>query len=210
MFWRPAVLFVLGACATASPGTFNDSVTGDAHPSGDAPQQQHGDAAPTSGCSFTGALATWDLSGQTGSETMVPAATNATGVTAGELTRAAALTATSGTGSINSSGWPTTGALDATKYYAFTVSPPSGCSIKLTGVAIDVKSSGTGPATGALATSADAFGSTTTVSTAAASTPTMTTTSSTTLEIHVYGYSATGSSGTMRIQNTLTVNGSIL
>jgi hypothetical protein len=140
---------------------------------------------------------------------MVVAASTATGVTASELTRAAGLTATAGAGSINSSNWPT-GALDATKYYAFTVTPPSGCSVKLSGLAIDIKSSASGPASGALATSADAFVATTTVGTSAPSTPTMTTTSSTTLEIHVYGSAATSTSGTMRIQNTLTVSGSIL
>jgi hypothetical protein len=211
MFSR--VVFIgLAACATATPSL---SLSGDAGNSdidaqringGDA--QQHGDA-PTNGCGFTGALASWDFTGQAGSEATVVAATMASGVTAGPVTRASALTSSSGAGSINSNNWPSSGAIDTTKYYAFSIAPPTGCSLKLTAIAIDAKASGTGPATAVLATSADAFGATTPVSTSAASSPTITVTSSTNLEVRLYGYSASATSGTMRIQTTLTVNGSI-
>jgi hypothetical protein len=210
MFSR--VVFIgLAACATATPLSLsgdggNPGVDAERATGGDA--QQHGDAS-MSGCSFTGALASWDFTGQAGSEATVVAATMASGVTAGPVTRASALTSSSGAGSINSNNWPSSGAIDTTKYYAFSIAPPTGCSLKLTAIAIDAKASGTGPSTAALATSADAFAATTPVSTSAASSPTITVTSSSNLEIRLYGYSASATSGTMRIQTTLTVNGSI-
>ena len=210
MFSRVAFIG-LAACATASPSSLsgdggNPGVDAERATGGDA-QPQHGDAA--SGCSFTGALASWDFTGQAGSEATVVAASSASGVTAGPVMRASALTSSAGSGSINSNNWPSSGAIDTTKYYAFSIAPPTGCSLKLTAIAIDAKASGTGPATAVLATSADAFGATTPVSTSAASSPTITVTSSTNLEVRLYGYSASATSGTMRIQTTLTVNGSI-
>jgi hypothetical protein len=209
MFSRVVVFIGLAACATASPS----SLSGDGgNPNSDAQRITGGDAhgdASTSGCSFTGALATWDFSGQAGSEATVVAATMASGVTAGPVTRASALTSSAGSGSINSNNWPSSSALDATKYYAFTIAPPTGCTIKLTAIAIDAKASATGPASAVLGTSADSFVMTTPVSTSAASSPTLTVTSSTSLELRLFGYSASATSGTFRIETTLTVNGSI-
>ncbi|HET9989763.1 MAG TPA: hypothetical protein VFQ65_14625 [Kofleriaceae bacterium] len=211
------MVLAIGACAQAGPadrvgdsGTTIDApghVT-DAPPHGDGSGSGSGSGSG-GGCSFSGALARWDLTGQTGSESSVVAASTATGVTAGSLTRAAALTAQSGAGSINGSNWPTAGALDATKYYAFTLTAPTGCSMTLTSVAIDLKASATGPANGALATSKDSFVATTPVGTAAPSTPTVTASASGQLEIRVYGYSASATGGTLRVQNTLSVNGTI-
>jgi hypothetical protein len=210
MFSR--VVFIgLAACATATPSSLsgdggNAGIDAERITNGDA--QPHGDAA-SSGCSFTGALASWDFTGQAGSEASVVAATMATGITAGPVTRASALTSSSGSGSINSNNWPSSGAIDTTKYYSFSIAPPTGCSIKLIAIAIDAKASGTGPASAVLATSADAFAATVPVSTSAASSPTITVTSATNLEIRLFGYSASATSGTMRIQTMLTVNGSI-
>lgn len=204
------VFLGLAACATAAPSISNEGGN-----SGDDAQRvttedaRSPDDAATSSCSFSGALATWDLSGQTGSEATVVATTMASGVTAGPVTRAAALTATAGSGSINSSNWPSSSALDPTKYYAFTLAPPTGCTIKLSTIAIDAKASGTGPASAVLATNVDAFVTTIPVSTSAASSPTITVTSSTNLEIRLFGYSASATAGTLRVQNTLTVSGSL-
>ena len=68
-----------------------------------------------------------------------------------------------------------------------------------------------GPATADVATSADSFAAHTT-SFAGTATPSVTlagATGSGPIEIRVYGYGASGSSGTFRIENTLTVSGSI-
>ncbi len=166
---------------------------------------------PPGGCTaFTGALATWNLASEAGSQVSSAAASTATGVTAGSLTRAPGLTAAAGTGSINASGWPTSSAIDPTKYFTLSVTPPSGCKLAITSLSVDAKSSGTGPASGAVATSADSF---------AASSPMMTSTPDTVsltvanasgmIELRIYGFAATAGTGTMRVQNDLIVNGAL-
>lgn len=166
---------------------------------------------PSGSCTmaFSGVLATWSLASEPGSQVSTPATSNAAGVTASSLTRAPALMAATGTGSINATNWPTA-SMDTTKYFSISVGPPSGCTLDLTSLAIDVKSSATGPTNASVATSKDAFGQVVTVSTAAPSTPALTVTSATAaIEIRIYGYGATAASGTMRIQNDLTVSGAL-
>jgi len=168
----------------------------------------------TTGCpghGTTGTLVTFDLSAQTGSEASAPASNMAAGISAGSLTRAPALAAVSGAGSINSSGWGTGSTADPTRYYTFTVTPAAGCSVSLTSLALNVQASATGPTKGDVATSADAF-ATHSTSFAGTSTPTATlsvTSATGAIEIRVYGYGASGSGGTFRIQNTVTLSGSI-
>jgi hypothetical protein len=179
----------------------------------DAPRTQSmPDAPPSSSCAqpFTGVLATWTLTGQAGNQASTPATSTATGVTAGALARSAGLTAVSGANSINASGWPTTSTADTTKYFTLTVTPPSGCSLAISSAAIDVAHSGTGPATGALATSADSYAQQLSISTSTATTPSLVVSGGTTqLEIRIYGYMASSASGTMRLQNTVTLTGSL-
>ncbi len=175
-----------------------------------APDSSSPDTGPAGPCSFTGAIATFALTNETGDETSVAATSSATGVTVGALTRASGLTATSGTGSINSSGWPITAAADASKYYTFTVTAPTGCTLSLTSMALDVKASGTGPATGDVATSADNFGTHTTSFAGTSNTNvTFSSVSGTSaIEVRVYGYGGTSTAGTFRIMSTLTLSGS--
>jgi len=212
-------LTALAACATASSS--QQQGTADA-PSGHSDGPGGGDGlpphidaaidAPPGSCAtpFTGALATWSFTGESGSQAQTAATAMATGVTAGPVSRSSALTVASGVGSINSSGWATTATLDSTKYYTFSVTPPSGCSMDLTKLSIDAKSSGTGPTMAVVATSADSYGQTAAVSTTAASMPTLTVTGATgAIEIRVFGFSASGTGGTMRIQTTLSVTGSV-
>jgi len=75
-----------------------------------------------------------------------------------------------------------------------------------------VKASATGPSTADVATSADSF-ATHSASFSSTSTPSVTlagASGSSPIEVRVYGYGASGSSGTLRIENTLTLSGSIL
>ena len=186
---------------------------GDASASSDSatsPDASSPDTGSTGGCSFTGALATFDLTGQTGDEASVAATSSATGVTVGALSRSSALTAASGSGSINSSGWPTTASANATHYYTFSVTPSTGCTLSLSTLALDVKASATGPETGDVATSADAFATHTASFAGTSSTNVaLSATGTSAIEVRVYGYAATGSGGTFRIQDTLTLSGSI-
>jgi hypothetical protein len=165
-----------------------------------------------SGCAqqTTGVLATWDFTGAAGNQASTAATSSATGIVAGPIMRSSGLTAVSGATSINSSAWPTAAALDATKYYTLTLAPPSGCSMAISSLALDAKASGTGPSMGSIASSANAFANPIAISTAAPGSPSLVVAGQTTqLEIRIYGYSASSASGTLRVQNTLTVSGSL-
>ena len=168
------------------------------------------DAMPSGTCTMahSGVLATWDFTGATGSQASTAASSPAPGVTAGNIMRATTLMAATGSGSINSSNWATGAQLDATKYYTLSITPPTGCSLSLSSISIDVTSSGTGPTTASVATSADAFAQTSSVSTTAPSTPSLSVSGHAgAVEIRIYGYGATSTGGTMRAQNMLTVTG---
>jgi hypothetical protein len=200
-----------GGGGTETGSTGDGGASGD---TGNAPETStQGDTGSSTcaGHGTTGALVTFDLSSQSGSEASVTATTVATGVTSNALTRASGMTAVSGSGSINSSGWGTGSSADASKYYTFTVTPGSGCTVALTSVAMSVSASGTGPSTGDVATSADSFGAhTSSFTTSGSPTVTLSSVSGTgAIEVRVYGYGASGSSGTFRISSTLTVSGTI-
>jgi hypothetical protein len=166
-----------------------------------------------SGCiahGFSGTLVTFDLSSEPGNEATAPVTSTATGVTSSALGRAAAINPVNGNGSINGDNWGTGSSADPTRYYTFTVTPASGCTLDVTSLTYDVKASGTGPANGNVATSVDSFG---THSAAFAGTSTGTAslgaTSSGAIEIRVFGFGATSSAGTFRIENTLSLGGNL-
>lgn len=168
------------------------------------------DSGTSGGCAFSGALATWTFTSETGNQASTAASASATGVTASVVARSPGLTAVSGQNSINSSNWPTTAQLDTMKYYTLSITPPASCMVAITTVAIDARASGTGPASAVAATSVDAFVQTTSVSTTAPGTITLDTSpTASPVELRVYGYAATGVNGTLRLQQTLTVNGTI-
>ncbi len=216
-FVLPWVALACGCASAIEPRETTDAAPQHDATAHDAPATTDGtppriDAAidaPASGCAFTGILATWTLTGASGSQVSTPVTSTATGVTAGDLTRSAALTAASGADSMNSSGWSTSAQRDTTKYYTLSLTPPAGCAANLTMMSIDLKSSGTGPAMAEVATSIDTFTATTPASTSAASTPALSANATGAIELRVYGYAATGASGTMRVENTVTISGSI-
>jgi hypothetical protein len=168
--------------------------------------------APEGACAMatSGMLASWSFTGEPGSQASTAAGTMATGLVATAVTRSSALSANTGTNSINASNWAMTSQQDATKYFAFSITPPSGCGLDITSIAIDAKSSATGPAAATLATSVDSFAQGQTVSTSAPGTITVAVSGATdAVEIRVYGYSATSTAGTMRLQNTLSITGAL-
>jgi hypothetical protein len=212
---RLVLLTTLFGCATASVEPNGDS---HARPDAattrmDAPKQMGTGDAPTSGgCAhaMTGTLAVWDFATQPGSQVSTPVKTRAPGVVAGPVERAATLTPVSGTNAINSANWPTGLLPDLTKHYKLTLAPPSGCTISIATIAIDAKASATGPLIAAIATSADSYATAITISTAAASAPVMSIASQPAMvEVHVLGFGAETTSGTLRLQGLLTVTGSL-
>jgi hypothetical protein len=169
------------------------------------------DSPPTSSCSqpFSGELAAWSFTGAAGSQASTAPSSTAPGVTADPIARAATLTAVSGSGSINASNWAIAAQRDATRFFTFSVSPPAGCTLRVDSISIDTTSSGTGPASAVIATSADNFAQTTTLTTNMASSPALAVTATGPLEIRVYGFGATAVAGTMRIRTALAVNGAL-
>ena len=160
---------------------------------------------------FSGALLTFDLAGQPGSEPSARATSAAAGVSAGSLSRSTALVAAAGSASINASNWPAAGRADPDQYYAFTVTPSAGCALTLASLSIDVRASTTGPTAGDVATSVDGFahhsgpfGGTAVVNVAlpvvGLSGP---------IEVRIYGFGASSTAGTMRLQNTLSLEGAL-
>jgi len=206
-------MLIAGCASGGPPSNAADDAAGDDAPGrsdarqADAPERPD---APANACAFSGVLATWSFTGDAGSQASTPATSTAQGVTAGDVQRATTLTAVSGANSINSSNWPPAAQRDDTKYYALTITPPNGCMLDLASAAVDAHSSSTGPTKASIATSADSFGPGQTVSTTAASTPALTVTNqSATLAIRIYGWTASAAGGTMRLQNTLTLTGSL-
>jgi hypothetical protein len=178
--------------------------------SGSTSPKTDGGSTSTGSCAFTGALATYDFSGESGDQTSTAAKTKATGVTATDVKRATALTAVSGSDSINASGWATATHVDTSKYYTLSVTPPSGCKLDITSISVDTSASGSGPSNGAVATSDDSFSATTNFTPGSTANPGLSVSGSTgAIEIRVYGYGASSGAGTMRMESTLTVSGSL-
>jgi len=204
------VLVVVGCASGRNEEPASDAAIADSSPTSDAAAT--GMDSTTSACTaaFTGTLATWSFAGEAGNQASTAVATKATGITAGAVTRAAGLTAVTGSGSINASNWPVTAQRDLAKYYAFTIAPPAGCTLSITGASIDAKSSGTGPASGAVSTSVDTYAATTTVSTTAPGAVALTVTNAPGMvEVRVYGFAATAAGGTLRLQDSLSIDGQL-
>lgn len=208
---RRLVLVLLVGCAR---GTSEPAPAADAKDT-DGPGQQpdgmnpEGMMSGTCTMTFTGTLARWDFAGETGSQAQTVVTTKATGITAGPITRATGLTPTAGANSINTSSWPLSATLDPAKYYTLTIAPPAGCMLALTSATIDALASGTGPASGAVATSVDAYAMTKPVSTTTAGAVAITAMSSTMIELRVYGWAATAGGGTLRLKTALVLDGEL-
>jgi hypothetical protein len=167
------------------------------------------DASSGTACSGSGTLVTYDFSSEPGNQTSTLAASSMSGVTVSAITRASAITAVAGTGSMNASNWSMSG-IDTTRYFTFSITPSGACSLDITSIAIDTKASSTGPASVAIATSDDSFATKTSVTVNTSVTAKLSVSGSTkALEVRVYGFDATGTAGTMRIDNTLTVTGAL-
>jgi hypothetical protein len=185
----------------------------DAAPDATVPPVDSGSDTGSVACpehGFTGALAIYDLASQPGAEASAQATSLAAGVTALPISRASTITPVSGAGSINGSGWTTAASPDAARYYTLTVAPPAGCTLVLSTLSVDVRASSTGPAEASVATSVDGFGAhTATFAGTSAGDVALSASAAGAIEVRVYGYGATGSAGTLRIQSTLTVSGAL-
>ena len=157
-----------------------------------------------------GELAVWDLTGQPGTQTSTPAASTLPGVMAQPIARSIGLMPSPASDSISSYNWPTGSQPDPQSYYTVSISAPSGCSISLSSIAIDIKSSSTGPTSAVLETSEDGFSQTVPVSTTSPGQVSLSVTATSgMLELRVFGYAAAATTGTMRVENQLTIMGTV-
>jgi hypothetical protein len=227
--------FLASACAVGTDGSGDTTPVEDAGKSKDSapfnsndsgsppPQQDAGTQTPdvyqpppqdsgntNTGCAFSGVLATYDFTGEPGNQSSTKPTSTATNVTAGSIARATSLTATTGVDSINASNWTTSTKIDTTRYYTFTLTPQSSCTLDVTKLSITTKTSSTGPANGSIATSADSFATTTSFTPNTTATPSLSVNGATgAVEIRIYGFGASGTGGTMRVDTTLTVSGAL-
>ena len=217
------ICILLSACAVgggADDSTLEDSgVVKDSSPppaqdsgtqANDASQPPPPQDSGTSACSFSGVLATYDFTGEPGNQTSTKPTSSAANVTAGAISRATSLTATTGVDSINSSNWTTSTKLDTTRYYTFTLTPQGACTLDVTKLSVTTKTSSTGPTSVAVATSADKFATTASVTPNTTATASLSVSGATgAVEVRIYGFGGSSTGGTMRVDTTLTVSGSL-
>jgi hypothetical protein len=203
-------------CASAGPGVVPDNQpdadTSRHEDAGDVDSPPRPDAASSGSCAdaFTGVLATWAFTGDAGSQTTTASTSTATGVIAGAIGRASGLSVNTGADSMNASNWPTAAQRDASKYFTFSITPPSGCALDLTSASIDAKASATGPTKASIGTDADSFAQEPSVSTSAAGNATLSVADAkSAVEVRIYGWSASSAGGTMRLEGTLTLTGAL-
>jgi hypothetical protein len=158
-------------------------------------------------------IATYTFTGAAGNEATLPAdVPQPTGVNAGVIDRLGIVSAVAAPNTFGTANWQTAGnAIDLTRYVEFTVSPTAGYALTLTDFSFQDQISGTGPVNFALRSSKDTYaanifsGSTNSTITDPAHTTSLsgftTLTSGTTFRL--YGYGATASGGTWRLDNII-------
>jgi hypothetical protein len=221
MMRRTLLLILFVGCATAQQQPHGEqAIDAPTHSFFDAPKQfadasaipdaaTIADAAPIT-CSSSGVLATYSFSGAPGNQAQQPAASTATGVIATPIVRSPTLVADAASSSISASNWSLNTQLDATKYYTFSLVPATGCILSLTSLTIDTHASPNGPEMSALATSADNYATKIAIATSGVSTPALAVMNATgAVQIRVYGYAASTTGGSYRLETTLTVSGSV-
>ncbi len=155
----------------------------------------------------------YDFTGSSGSQVSENPTTVSSGITAGSLGRGAGLTTATNGGqdSINSMGFETSTSLVANDYYTFSVGPTAGNRVNFSTLAYTDRHSGSGPASFSVRSSVDGYAtSLLTYNISSTNTSNVSHTLdlssvgtlqnlSSSVEFRIYGYNASGSTGTYRI-----------
>jgi len=176
----------------------------------DAPARS--DASPTSACAFTGQLVAFDLDQAMGAQADLSASSKAAGLGTTTLRRGGVVTVPT-SHAMNASDWPS-GGVDLTKHFAFTVTPPAGCALTVSSLAVELKASNTGPASAAAGTSIDGFAARQTLTVTSGGGAVVVpfaagTRATAALEVRIFGFDASSSGGTLRLQGTLALTGTL-
>jgi hypothetical protein len=202
-----------GARSPTAPPAGADGGTSSAVDAGVADAPAAADAGPISACAFTGPLLAFDLGQAMGAQVDLLPAAKAAGLSATALRRSGVVTVASNH-AMNASDWPS-GSLDVARHFAFTVTPPAGCAFTAATLSVDLKASATGPTSAAVGTSADGFGALQSVPVSTAGGPVVVPVlggggkAGGVVEVRIFGFAASSSAGTLRLQGTLALTGSI-
>ncbi|MBL7817659.1 MAG: T9SS type A sorting domain-containing protein [Saprospiraceae bacterium] len=168
-------------------------------------------------------LAKWDFEQSTGAPSVTPSNGTASNVTVNASQTASFFAGYNSTKAISTTGFPSTSTPDLNKYFEFTIAPNSGFILNISEISFFVQRSNTGATGWVLRSSLDNYATNIATNTIAIPTvftaPAHTTGSltsntplqslSTGITFRLYGVSASGTSGTMRVDD-LTVNGTIV
>jgi hypothetical protein len=177
-------------------------------------------SAWTAQTSFTdaspGSLGNYATAGLTGAAASISPSNVATNVTFSTLTRGAGLAAASAADAFNSSSWSTSPALTVsgnTDYCEFTITPASCYQFSASELRVGLQRSSSGPAKAELRSSLDSFASaigpvlnvtdTLTTFTVNLSAVSALQDRSSAVTLRIYGYNASATSGTLRIQRVI-------
>ncbi len=159
-------------------------------------------------------LVAYDFTGENGNQLFTATSNVATNMTASSLVRGGGVSASGAGGSMSSTGW-STGAIDLTDYYSFTVTPDAGYSLDLDELNFGERRSGSGIRNFEIRTSLDGYSASYFSTTFSDNTSTRHhnftfdpafANITTAITIRIYGYNAEGSGGTWRIVNNSTTN----
>lgn len=164
-------------------------------------------------CTSFAQVATYNFSGTPGNQASQPAASSAANVTASAITRGSGLTAMTGANSLNSNNW-NSASQDANDYYEFTLTPSASYSLAISSLTINLQRSGAGPPN-YLVSYTIGTGTETTITSGLLSTsantalnPSITINTGQPVRFRIYAWGGTSALGTLRLNNTLSVNGS--
>jgi len=164
-----------------------------------------------SGTAHAQSIGTYSFDGSAGNETTLPADAQPDDATLSVMSRGAGVNPSPASGAFSANGW-STGALDTTDYFEFTLTPDSGFAATLTSLVFDERRSGTGPRDIAVRSSLDSFAT----DIITFNVPDNTSTREQTVSLgssfedlegdttfRIYGYNAEGGAGTWRIDNVV-------
>jgi hypothetical protein len=164
-----------------------------------------------SGTAHAQSIGTYSFDGSAGNETTLPADAQPDDATLSVMSRGAGVNPSTAGGAFSANGW-STGALDTTDYFEFTLTPDSGFAATLTSLVFDERRSGTGPRDIAVRSSLDSFAT----DIITFNVPDNTSTREQTVSLgssfedlegdttfRIYGYNAEGGTGTWRIDNVV-------
>ena len=163
-----------------------------------------------------GQIATYTIAGSGNDVTSLNASAKDANVTVSPLTKVG-ITSTSSSGNFRGNQWPAANALDESKRIEFTVTPDAGFALSLTSLTYGVGSSNTGPATYEWRSSVDNFAAPIGSSFSKTSAPagsslnlgTAFSNVTSAVTFRLFGYSASGASGTGGLAGDLVINGTV-